>query len=51
MNKFKHLTSSYWIVFWLGCCLILGYIFYSDIQHQKRIEKIFDKYYQEINRR
>jgi hypothetical protein len=43
------LPAVYWLVAWLGCCLILGSIFYSNIQHQKRIDKIFDDYYKEMS--
>ena len=41
--------AVYWLVAWLGCCLILGSIFYSNIQHQKRLDKIFDDYYKEMS--
>lgn len=43
------LPSVYWLVAWLGCCIILGSIFYSNIQHQKRLDRIFDDYYKEIS--
>jgi hypothetical protein len=43
------LPAVYWLVVWLGCCLILGSIFYSNIQHQKRVDKIFHDYYKEIS--
>jgi hypothetical protein len=43
------LPAVYWLVAWLGCCLILGSIFYSNIQHKKRIDKIFDDYYKEMS--
>jgi hypothetical protein len=43
------LPAVYWLVAWLGCCLILGSIFYSNIQHQKRLDKIFDDYYKEMS--
>jgi hypothetical protein len=43
------LPAVYWLGAWLGCCLILGSIFYSNIQHQKRVEKIFDDYYKDMS--
>lgn len=43
------LPAVYWLVSWLCCCLILGSIFYSNIQHQKRVDKIFDDYYKEMS--
>lgn len=42
------LPAVYWLVLWLACCLILVSIFYSNIQHQKRVDKIFDDYYKEM---
>lgn len=43
------LPAVYWLVAWLGCCIILSSIFYSNIQHQKRVEKIFDDYYRDMS--
>jgi hypothetical protein len=49
-NSLKPLLPAvYWLVIWLGCCIILCSIFYSNIQHQKRVEKIFDNYYKEMS--
>ena len=42
------LPAVYWLVIWLGFCLILGSIFYSNIQHKKRVDKIFEDYYKEM---
>jgi len=49
-NSSKQLLPAvYWFVALLGCCLILVSIFYSNIQHQKKVDKIFDYYYNEIS--
>ena len=41
------MKKKYLLVLWLGCVIILASIFYSEIQHQKRIDKIFDNYYKD----
>lgn len=44
----RYFWLKYWLVAWIGCCLMLGTIFYMDIQHQKRMDKIWDKYEQDM---
>lgn len=39
---------KYWLVAWIGCCIMLATIFYIDIQHQKRMDKIWEKYEQDM---
>lgn len=39
------LPAVYWLVVWIGCCIVLCLIFYMNIQHGKRVDKIFDDYY------
>ena len=44
------LELKYWLVLWIGCCFLLGSMFYLEIQHQKRVDKIFENYYKEIGK-
>lgn len=44
----RYFWLKYWLVAWIGCCVMLGTIFYMDIQHQKRIDKIWEKYEQDM---
>ena len=44
----KQSLLDYWLISWLGCCLILGAIFYLEIRHKNRIDKIFENYYIEM---
>lgn len=39
---------KYWLVAWVGCCIMLGTIFYMDIRHQQRMDKIWEKYEQDM---
>lgn len=41
---------KYWLVLWLGCCFLLSSLFYLEIQHQKRVDEIFENYYKEIDK-
>ena len=42
------MKNNFWLkyifVLWIGCLVLLGTIFYMNIQHEKNIDKIFDKY-------
>lgn len=36
--------SKYWLVAWIWCCLSLAAIFLQRMQHQNRVDEIFDQY-------
>ena len=40
----RYFWLKYWIVAWIGCCIMLGTIFYMDIRHQQGVDKIWEKY-------
>ena len=40
---------KYAFVIFVGCLLMLSAIFYQKIQHDKRVDAIFDKYEQDMN--
>lgn len=40
---------KYYLVIWIGLCILFFAQFYLNMQHQKRIEKIFDNYYKNTN--
>ncbi len=44
----RYFWLKYWLVAWIGCCIMLGTIFYMDIKHQKRMDKIWGKYEQDM---
>jgi hypothetical protein len=35
---------KYLFIIWIGCCILLISIFYNNIQHKKKIDKIWNKY-------
>lgn len=44
----RYFWLKYWLVAWIGCCIMLGTIFYIDIKHQQRMDKIWEKYEQDM---
>lgn len=44
----KEQNLKYFLIAWIGCCLLLMGIFYIDIQHEKRRDKIWDEYEKEM---
>lgn len=48
-NMCSYFWLKYVLIVWISCCIMLGAIFYMNIQHQKRIDKIWDKYEQDMN--
>jgi len=48
------MKNNFWLkylfVIWMACLILLGTIFYMNIQRQKNYDKIFDKYEKDMDK-